>query len=104
MFKSALDLKKSMKDDDYVLDNPQRIYIEKRMNVLLNYNIPDNHKELITFKKRLIKYRNYLFTFSYHPKIPPDNNASERSITDTCIKNGQKTLPSLNIIANLHTD
>jgi len=132
LFKAALDLKKNMKDDDYVLDNPERTYIEKRMDVLLNYNIPDNHKELITFRKRLIKYRNYVFTFLYHPKVPPDNNASERairnikvkqkisgqfkspdgaysfsvlrSIIDTCIKNGQKILPSLNIIANLQTD
>jgi transposase len=132
LFKAALDLKKNMKDNDYVLDNSERTYIEKRMDVLLNYNIPDNYKELIAFKKRLIKYRNYLFTFLYHPKVPPDNNASERairnikvkqkisgqfkspdgayafsvlrSITDTCIKNGQKILPSLNMIANLHTD
>ncbi|MEA1873458.1 MAG: transposase [Bacteroidota bacterium] len=117
-----------MKDDDYVLDNPQRIYIEKRMNVFLNYNTPDNHKELITFKKRLIKYRNYLFTFLYHPKVPPDNNASERgirnikvkmkvsnqfksyefaqhfavirSVVDTTIKNGQDVFNALTNLAN----
>jgi len=38
------------------------------------------HKELVTFQNRLIKYREFIFTFLYHPKVPPDNNASERAI------------------------
>jgi len=74
------------------------------------------------------KYRDYIFTFLYHPKVPPDNNGSERairnikvkqkisgqfksptgafnfavlrSITDTALKNGQNILKALKIIAN----
>ncbi|MCK4345552.1 MAG: transposase [Bacteroidales bacterium] len=91
-----------------------------------------NHKELVTFQNRLIKYREFIFTFLYHPKVPPDNNASERairnikvkqkvsgqfkspngafgfavlrSVTDTIIKSNQNVLNSLKIIANLYTD
>ena len=102
------------------------------MDCLLNYKPDKNFKELITFQKRLIKYRAYFFTFLYHPEVPPDNNASERairnikvkqkisgqfkspdgafgfavlrSITDTIIKNNQNVLSSLKVIANLHTD
>ena len=87
---------------------------------------------MISFQKRLIKYRDFLFTFLYHPKVPPDNNASERairnikvkqkvsgqfksvsgaqafavlrSVTDTIIKNGQNVLNSLNVIAQLQTE
>lgn len=74
-------------------------------------------KELFAFHKRMNKYKNYIFTFLYYPEVPPDNNGSERairnvkvkqkvsgqfktqrgaeiyaiirSVTDTCIKNGQ---------------
>jgi len=132
IFKSALDLKKSMNTVDYYMQNPRRMLIEKRMDKLLKYNLPTGHKELISFQKRLIKYKDYLFPFLYHPKVPPDNNASERairnikvkqkvsgqfkspvgafgfaalrSVTDTIIKNNQNVLNSLRIIANLHTD
>ena len=117
---------------DYYVHNPKRTIIEKRIDRLLNYNLPSNDKELVSFQKRLKKYRDYLFTFLYNPNVPPDNNASERairnikvkqkvsgqfkstngafcfavlrSVTDTILKNNQNVLDSLNVIANLHTD
>lgn len=132
LFKSALDLKKNMTEVDYYIHNPQRTSIEKRLDRLLNANIPEKHQELVSFRNRLLKYRNYIFSFLYHPKVPPDNNASERairnikvkqkvsgqfkspngafafavlrSITDTSLKNGQGVLSALKIIANLQTD
>ena len=132
LFKAALDLKKSMNTVDYYTQNPTRILIELRMDKLLKYDLPTEHKELITFQKRLTKYKEFLFPFLYYPKVPPDNNASERSIrnikvkqkisgqfkstngafgfavlrsiTDTILKNNQNVLNSLRIIANLHTD
>ena len=89
-------------------------------------------KEMISFQNRLVKYRDFLFTFLYHPKVPPDNNASERairnikvkqkisgqfkassgghafavlrSVTDTIIKNKQNVVKSLKVISNLQTD
>lgn len=129
---SALDLKKNMNDADYYNHNQKRISIEKRLDRLLNVDLPNEHKELVSFRNRLLKYRNYIFSFLYHPKVPPDNNASERairnikvkqkvsgqfkspngafafavlrSITDTSIKNGQGVVSALKIIANLQTD
>ncbi|MDO9510454.1 MAG: IS66 family transposase [Bacteroidales bacterium] len=132
LFITALDLKRQMNPVDYYIRNPKRKNIEKRLDRLLNYSLPTNHKELITFQKRMVKYRDYIFTFLQMPNVPPDNNSSERairnikvkqkvsgqfkspngafifavlrSITDTIIKNDQNVVSSLNVIANLHTD
>ena len=88
----------------------------------------DNHKELVSFQKRMLKYKDYILTFLYHPKVPPDNNGSERairnvkvkqkvsgqfkswkgvenflvlrSITDTVLKNKQNVFNALNLFAN----
>jgi len=85
-------------------------------------------KELVLFQKRMLKYKDYILTFLYHPKVPPDNNGSERairnvkvklkvsgqfkswkgvenflilrSITDTVLKNKMHVLNALNLIAN----
>ncbi len=132
LFQSALNLKKHMNAVDYYIHNPQRNSIEKRLDIILSAGLPGKHKELISFRNRLVKYRNYIFSFLYHPKVPPDNNASERairnikvkqkvsgqfkspdgayafavlrSITDTSLKNGQGVLSALKVIANLQTD
>ncbi len=121
-----------MKPVDYYIQNKQRAQIEKRLDFLINYHLPDDKKELITFQKRLKKYRDYLFTFLYRAKVPPDNNASERakrnikvkqkvsgqfrspkgasqfailrSVTDTVIKNNRNVLSALDFIANFKTD
>ena len=132
LFQSALDLKKVMSEVDYYIHNPQRNSIEKRFDRLLKAGLPEKHTELVSFRNRLVKYRNYIFSFLYHPKVPADNNGSERairnikvkqkvsgqfkstdgayafavlrSITDSSLKNGQGVLSALNIIANLKTD
>lgn len=132
IFQSALRLKKQMNKSDYYILNPERTRIEDRLDRLLNHQLSDKYKELVTFQKRLQKHRKYLFTFLYMPYVPPDNNASERairnikvkqkvsgqfkstngafgfavlrSVTDTVIKNNLPVLNSLKIIANLQTD
>jgi len=132
LFKSAISLKNKMGCNDYYTKGHQRLTIEKRLDRLLDYCLPKEHKELVSFQKRLIKYREYLFTFLYHPKVPYDNNASERairnikvkqkisgqfrsptgshifavlrSVTDTTLKNNNNVLKSLQFIANLQTD
>ncbi len=76
----------------------------------------------------MLKYKDCTLTFLYHPKVPPDNNGSERairnvkvklkvsgqfkslkgvknflilrSITDTVLKNKMRVLNALNLIAN----
>lgn len=96
---------------------------------MLTYRLDKKLKELVSFQKRMLKYKDFILTFLYHPKVPPDNNGSERairdvkvklkvsgqfkswkglenflilrSITDTVLKNKQDVLNALNIIANL---
>ncbi len=131
-FQSALRLKKQMDKSDYYYPNVRRQQLEKRLQYLINYKLPSDKKELITFQNRLKKYREYLLVFLYRAEVPPDNNASERairnikikqkvstqfrtphgafrfavlrSITDTVLKNKLDVLPSLKSIAKLATD
>jgi len=125
----ALNLKKRLTTVDYYQPNEERNQLENELSKLLEQSINKKCKETHTFQKRMVKYRDHVFTFLYHLKVPPDNNDSERairnvkvkqkvsgqfksmgganafavlrSITDTAIKNGQNVLGTLNIIANL---
>ena len=50
-------------------------------------NPPDQKYTLLKpFVKRLIKYKESLFTFLKHPFVPPDNNGSERAIRNVKVK------------------
>jgi len=127
----ALNLEKQMNIQDYYNHNPRRQQVEKRMEYLLDFNLPLDKKELVRFQRRLKKYRDCIFTFLHRPEVPPDNNSSERairnikvkqkvsglfrsakgahnfavlrSITDTVLKNQQNVLDSLKLIANFQT-
>ncbi len=44
------------------------------------------HNKLQAFIKRLIKNLGSIFTFLYHPEVPPDNNGSERAIRNAKVK------------------
>lgn len=127
LFRQALELKTNMNPEHYHSDHPPRRDIEKQMSQLLEQITDEKYKELTAFKKRLVKYNDYLFTFLYHEAVPPDNNSSERairnikvkqkisgqfksdhgadrfaiirSITDTAIKNGKNVLASLLTVA-----
>lgn len=129
ILKKAIDEKKQMIYENYHQPYQPRSAIEKSLKSLLDEDINEKHKELLSFKKRMVKYKEYLLPFLFYPKVPPDNNGSERairnvkvkqkisgqfkseqgakqfailrSITDTAIKNGQNVLNSLFIIANL---
>lgn len=96
--------------------------------MLLQIDLADKHKKVQAFIKRLNKNRDAIFTFLHHPKVPPDNNASERairnakvkmkvsnqfkvfagayrfavlqSVIDTTIKNSQNVLQALSHLAN----
>lgn len=129
IFMRGLDIKTKMKPSDYKNHHPPRELIEKCMDELLSEITDAKHKEVTTFRKRMTKYRNHIFTYLYHPEVPSDNNGSERairnvkvkqkisgqfksmeganrfailrSITDTAIKNGQNVLNSLLCVAQL---
>jgi transposase len=128
MLIAAEKLKKEFIPADYNSPNQARDNLEKELNDLLEAPLNPKHTELITFQKRIIKYRDHILTFLYHPDVPPDNNGSERairnvkvkqkisgqfkifeaaenfailrSIIDTAIKNGQNVLLALNTIAD----
>lgn len=137
MLYEALNIKKSLSPADYYSRRDgypinQRTELEKKLSLLLQTQIPENMKEVCTFQKRIIRYKDYLFTFLYYHEVPPDNNASERairnikvkqkvsgqfktqrgaqiyaiirSVTDTCIKNGQNVLLAFHTIAKLHPE
>ena len=52
----------------------------RRLDNLLKQNIDRLGQKFITFKKGLVKCRDYIFSFLENPMIPSDNNGSERGI------------------------
>jgi len=128
MLREAHKLKEKFTPADYYYPNHARSKLEEELDNLLSEPLDPKHKEMIAFQKRIIKYRDHVFTFLYHPDVPPDNNGSERairnvkvkqkisgqfkipsaaenfailrSIIDTAIKNNQNVLQALNVIAD----
>ena len=82
----ALELKKTLPTEDDLKDLHRKSILEEQVDQMLAQTIHKQHKKLNAFKERIQKYRNYLFTFLYHPKVPPDNNASERAIRTYKVK------------------
>jgi transposase len=82
----ALELKKNLLADDYKKPVRERTEIEEQVDLLLKQYISPEHKKLITFRDRIVRYRAYLFPFLYHSGVPPDNNASERAIRTYKVK------------------
>jgi len=125
----GIKLKEKLAPGDYYQPVKERTALENRLERLLVCELDEKLKELVSFRKRMIKYKDYILTFLYHPKVPPDNNGSERairnvkvkqkisgqfkswkgvenfmvlrSITDTTLKNDQNVLRALNLIAKL---
>ena len=58
----------------------------RRLDNLLKQNIEGLGKKFITFRKGLVKCRDYSFNFLENPMIPFDNNGSERGIRKLKIK------------------
>ena len=128
----ALELKKNLDQEHY--NNPilERDKIRIALDALLENPLPENQKKLRAFHKRMIKHKEYILTFLHHFHVPPDNNASERairnvkvkqkvsgqfktengaqiyavirSVTDTCIKNGQNILGAFKTITILKAE
>jgi transposase len=132
MLYKALEIKKKLTPEEYQNPVKARDEIVKELEILLSTCVPKNQKELFAFHKRITKYKDYIFTFLHHYDVPPDNNGSERairnvkvkqkisghfktengaqifaiirSVTDTCIKNGQNVLEALKTIADLQAE
>lgn len=125
----ALKLKNKLNQEKYQNPFPERDRIKTYLEVLLEKPLPENQKKLRAFHKRMIKHKAYILTFLHHFNVPSDNNASERairnvkvkqkvsgqfktengaqiyavirSVTDTCIKNGQNIFSAFKTIAIL---
>ncbi len=132
LFQLSIIHKKQKDKVEYYYPDSRRNQFERRLDFLLDFELPPEKKELITFQNRLKKHKEYLLVFLYRHEVPPDNNASERairnikikqkisgqfnstngafrfavlrSITDTVLKNKLNILESLGFIANLETD
>lgn len=46
---------------------------------MLKPPIPKNIKELITYRKRMNRYKDYIFIFLYFLDVPPDKKGSKRA-------------------------
>ena len=132
MLRQAHKLKNQLAPAAYFYPNHQRDLLERELDNLLAETLDPKHKEMIAFQKRITRYRNHVFTFLYHPDVPPDNNGSERairnvkvkqkisgqfkrlrvaenfailrSIIDTAIKNNQNVLNALSVITDYKTN
>jgi transposase len=132
MLYKALEIKKQLNPKDYQNPIKTRDEIFDELAILLQTTVPKNQKELFAFHKRMTKYKDYIFVFLRYHDVPPDNNGSERairnvkvkqkisghfktqngaqifavirSVTDTCMKNGQNVLDAFKNIANLQAE
>ena len=86
LFKQAIELKRTMTQDDYLNPPPEVQKLNAQLDELLKTDYSEFHSKEQSFIKRLIKHRQSVFTFLTHPYIPPDNNASERSIRNVKVK------------------
>ncbi len=82
----ALEIKKIITTSQYQKPIKERAEMEALLDGLIHQKINPDHPEVITFQKRILKYREYLFTFLYHPEVPPDNNKSEQAIRNVKVK------------------
>jgi len=132
MLVEAQRLKNRMTPADYLYPDHGRSLLEKELDSLLSEEIDPKYKELVTFQKRIIRYRDHLFTFLFDPAVPSHNNDSEkairnvkvkqkvsgqfktftgaenfaiiRSIIDTAAKNRQNVIGALTAVAHYYRD
>lgn len=132
LLQDALALKKQLQPPDYLQPTKALIDLEQRLTQLLQADHSTSHKKVQAFVKRLKKNRNSIFTFLHQPKVPPDNNGSERavrpvkvktkvsglfrtkkgatrfaiirSVIDTTIKNTNNVFEALTLLSNLQPE
>lgn len=132
LLKQALQLKNKLTANEYYGQSHQRIKLELQLDELLELKLDEDHSKAKTLQKNLRKHQQYILYFLHHPKVPPDNNGSERairnikvkqkisgqfkseqgadgfailrSVIDTIIKSGQNILNALTLIAKLGTE
>lgn len=86
LLKEALQLKSQLQREDYTWQNEKVMLIQQQLKELLHTDMEDKHKKVKTFIKRLNKNHDAILTFLYYPKVPADNNGSERAIRTAKVK------------------
>jgi len=94
LFLSAIELKKTMMviepsgntEHHYLNPPPEVATVNEKLDELLGVDCSEFHSKEQAFIKRLRKHRQSIFTFLICPKVPPDNNASERAIRNVKVK------------------
>jgi len=86
VFEKAIELKKTLAQDQYDEPLEERRLIEQAVDELLKCPLQENVPKLAAFQKRLRKWRDAVFTFLHHPDVPFDNNGSERAIRNIKVK------------------
>ncbi len=97
LLKKAIRLKREMSPEDYYIEQELRNKIEQELSALLIEDISLDYPKVHTLKNRFVKNRDHIFTFLYEPKVPPDNNGSERAVRNFKVKqkvSGQFRSPS----------
>ena len=81
--------------------------LKSKMQKLLGENLTHLDGEFESFKKGILKVKDYLFTFLTDPNVPYDNNASERGVRKIKIKQkvsgGFRTDKGADDFAKLHS-
>jgi transposase len=86
LLKEAIALKKELLPVEYGKNNKRIQELESKLDQLLNVNLTQKHEKIQAFAFRLIKYRDAVFTFLYHYKVPPHNNSSEQGVRNAKVK------------------
>ena len=61
-------------------------HFKDRFDNLMQEDLNECDQKFQTLQKSLVKHQNHLFTFLQNPDVPPDNNASERTIRPLKVK------------------
>lgn len=58
----------------------------REFKILIHQPLPDTVPKIFPFQKRLLKRKEQVFIFLFHPEVPYDNNASEQAIRNVKVK------------------
>jgi transposase len=82
----AMALKRTMLAEDYQNPPEEVIILNEELDALLSVDASGFHRREQAFISRLQKHRQSILTFLLCPRVPPDNNASERAIRNVKVK------------------
>ena len=86
VIQTALELKKQLNENDYLLPIPARDELENKLQEVLLQPIPPTHSVALTLQKSLTKIQEYILNFLHYSFVPADNNGSERAVRNVKVK------------------